>query len=184
MSFQPIREYAADGTLTRAGFEWTEAKYAQASNMILLGIFGAIAFVIGAFMLIAGNFVGIVPAGLGGIAAARFYVWRRDESAQKRAFCFEADGGTTAPFGLSGQPNYAPGSIRLQEIASIEGKTDHGVLGLVVMMLRSGREVRLADSIGEAEVQMITVQLNLALNEMRAALGGAQKAAAQDIVIN
>lgn len=184
MSFKPIREYAADGTLTRAGFAWTEAKYAETSNMVIMAVIGVIACVIGGFMLLGGNLIGIVPAGLGGAVVARFYIWRRDESAQKRAFCFEADGGTTAPYGLSGQPNYVPGSIRIQDIASIEGKTDRGVLGLVVMILRSGKEVRLADSIREAEVQMITVQLNLALTEMRMTIGGSFKLGNVEVVIN
>lgn len=183
MSYRPIREYGPDGMLQRAGFEWEESKYSAAANAIILGVLGLIAALVGLFFVLAGKPLGYLPLILGVFIVWQCYSWRKNNSAQKRAFIFTADGGTLAPHGLSGTPNYKPGHIQHADIASIEARQEDGILAYAVLILRSGATIRLADSVSENELQMIVVQLNVALTEMRAYLAGSLKGDVREIVI-
>ncbi len=183
MSYRPIRDYGADGMLERAGYEWEESKYSAAANALIFGVLGLIAVLVGLFFVLAGKVLGYLPLILGALVVWQCYAWRKNDSAQKRAFIFTADGGTLAPHGLSGLPNYKPGYIQHADIASIEAHQNEGVLAYAVIILRNGSTIRLADSVTENELQMIVVQLNLALSEMRAYLAGSLKGNVREVVI-
>lgn len=183
MSFTPIRERDANGALIKAGYRWLERRDGPLAFIFLM-VIGVAIMCVG----IAGTVPhtpepGLIIIGFGALLLTGslygFAKWRIRE----RSLYFDADGKTFAPAGLPDYPDVRELKFRPPDIASIEVKHDYRTYS-VVLITGEGEEFRLAIYLIERDARLVSVQLNLALTEIRMTIGGKFKIGNVEVVID
>lgn len=182
MSFAQIRECDANGELTRAGGQWSERHVWARIPFALAFCIAVPGFVFGLLVLIAKEPVGLLIAGGALIVIVLAIGGFRKYGYKPRSLVFGREGYIETPYGTADHPEERRWSIGLDQVASIEMRA-RAQQDVVELFTRDGAMECLARGIPEETARLVSVQLTLALTEMRAAIGGGQKAAASQVVI-
>lgn len=184
MSFRQIRERDSSGVLVKAGYVWLEQRDIS-----------FIPFLLGMGLSGLGSIVGLLALGshrpqdgalLLLICVPVFigcWIGMRKLGSYERSVLFDSQGAIITPSGLPDYPNLRQFPSPHSSIASIEMRKD-GAHHTVLALERGGTEFRIGQKMPDNHARQVTVQLNMALSEMRASIGGAQKAKAANVVID
>lgn len=183
MSFTPIRERDAGGALIRSGFEWSERRDSTFIPFLSGLLISVLPFLYGIFLIVADK-----PLGYPVLIGSAFFMWLcwrgiRHGTSLPRSLVFGADGAIDSPRGLPDFPKLRRWEMQHADIVSIEAKMNMGNSTVELFKHGGGREL-LAQKLTVDEARLVAVQLTTALNEMRAAIGGAHKTLASQIVID
>lgn len=183
MSFTPIRERDKSGVLIRSGFEWSERRDSTFIPFLSGLLISALPVLYGLLLIFADKPLGY-PVFIGSVFIM-WLCWRgiRHGTSLSRSLVFGADGAIDTPRGLPGFPKLRRWEMQHSDIVSIEAKMNMGN-SMVELFKRGGGRELLAQKLLADDARLVAVQLTTALNEMRAAIGGAHKTATSQVVID